>query len=433
LCVATQAGCELPSADPVSGSTNNYLSDLTGESALATWTCTGGSCPWGTSLSNHVIAWPASAGPVATRLGYTASPAAYLPAGSANGLTLSIELGTAGVYAGEPQEPSHHHLATVSSGHSIQVAGLLAGEVLSVQSEDSFGYRVTMPPPANPPDAGTPATDPPDAGTPPGPGTTSQIATWKCTGAPCPWGDSLSGHALVWPTTAGAISTRLGYSVSVGIYLPAAAVNGADISIQIGQANAYAGLPGGASHRWLATIAAGQTFHVAGLLGGEVLSVQSDAQFTYKATLPPSDPGNDPGPAGEVIPSTQAFWRCNSAGCAGEAWHGAVIPWPAWAAHQDNGRAGNQSRSVFAADGTPLYPYMGAWAQGCEVTAESGTAVIIEWQRGTDAWRETWLAPRQSHTIALISPEDGAMIETYDGAPGFSVSLRNCTPQPIPQ
>jgi hypothetical protein len=34
--------------------------------------------------------------------------------------------------------------------------------------------------------------------------------------------------------------------------------------------------------------------------------------------------------------------------------------------------------------------------------------------------------------IDLALPENGAMIETYDGSPGFSVSLANCVPQPIP-
>src|SRR5678816_1658802 len=86
--------------------------------------------------------------------------------------------------------------------------------------------------------------------------------------------------------------------------------------------------------------------------------------------------------------------------------------WPSWAAYQTNARSGDQSRSVFSADGTPLYPYMGSWAQSCEVTAESGVVLIIEWQRGTNVWRETWLYPRQSHVIDLVSPEDGAMIET---------------------
>jgi hypothetical protein len=74
---------------------------------------------------------------------------------------------------------------------------------------------------------------------------------------------------------------------------------------------------------------------------------------------------------------------------------------------------------------------MGAWAQGCRVTAVSGTVLVIEWQRGTDSWRETWLGAGQSHVIDLVSPEDGAMIETYEGSPGFSAALGNCTPQPI--
>jgi hypothetical protein len=73
---------------------------------------------------------------------------------------------------------------------------------------------------------------------------------------------------------------------------------------------------------------------------------------------------------------------------------------------------------------------MGAWADGCEVTALSGIVLIIEWQRGTDIWRETVLTPGDVYVINLHAPEDGAMIETTDGHGGFfSVSLRNCTPQ----
>jgi hypothetical protein len=464
-CVAAQTGCEPRSSEPFTGSAPSYLSEMAGESQLATWTCTDSPCPWGESVSNHALAWPGSAEPVATRLGYTVSPAAYLPADSANGITISIELGSATVYAGEPLEESHHVLATISSGESYQISGVLPGEVLSVQSDVSFEYRVTpsvMGPPdagtppdadtppdagtppdaSNPPDAGTPpdagpppdASNPPDAGTPSDAGTASQVATWTCTGSPCPWGSSLSGHALVWPAAAEAINTRLGYTVSAGVYLPAARANGADLSIETGEASAYAGFPNADSHRLLATVTSGQTFHVSGLASGEVLSVQADAEFTYRATLPPpGDPG-DPDPPGDVIQATQAFWRCNAPDCFGDDWTGAVITWPAWAAYHSNGRSGNnQSRSVFSADGTPLYPYMGAWAQGCEVTAESGTVLIIEWQRGTDVWRETWLTPRQSHVITLVPPEDGAMIETDDNSPGFSVSLKNCTPQPIPQ
>jgi hypothetical protein len=433
--------------EPVS-STSNHPSDIASESEWTTWTCTGDPCPWGESVSNHAVAWPASVAPVPTRLGYTASPAAYIPASEIEGATISIEFGSAAVYAGEPQAPSHRFLAAISPGQSYQVAGLDEDEVLSVQADGAFGYRVVprssqgldagtstdagaAPDSAPSDDAGTSPDAPTSdaAATPDDPASASQTAMWTCTGDPCPWGESLSGQTLVWEA-AEAIGIRLGYSVSPRVYLPATRANGATIVIASGTAGAYAGAPGDDSHRLLAALGAGQSFQVTGLASDEVLSVQSDTPFTYHATLPPpgeTNPDDDPG---EVIPSTQAFWRCNTPDCSGPDWTGAVIAWPASAAYQSNSRSGDQSRSVFSADGTPLYPYMRDWAQGCKVTAESGTVLIIEWQRGTDVWRETWLEPRQSHVINLVPPEDGAMIETFEGSPGFSVSLKDCTPPP---
>lgn len=63
--------------------------------------------------------------------------------------------------------------------------------------------------------------------------------------------------------------------------------------------------------------------------------------------------------------------------------------------------------------------------------------------RGAGRWCWSWimgvaanagcLAAGQSHTVHLVAPEDSAMIETYDGVPGFRVALRNCTPQPLPE
>lgn len=291
-------------------------------------------------------------------------------------------------------------------------------------------------PDAGMPDAGMPDGGMPDGGTPDGgtlPGDApiaSQTVTFVCVGDPCPSGDSVSTEAVVWPASEGTVNTRLGYLVSAGIYLPGVRANGADISIETGEATVYWGFPDEDSLRELEILEAGDTLHVDGIPDDSVLSVQADAPFTYRIALPPSsDPG--PGAPADVISSTQAFWRCNLPGCAYPDWTGAVIGWPSWAAYQTNARSGDQSRSVFSAAGMPLYPYMGPWAQSCEVTAESGVVQIIEWQRGTDVWRATWLYPRQSHVIDLVSPEDGAMIETYDGSPGFSVSLRNCTPQPI--
>jgi hypothetical protein len=262
----------------------------------------------------------------------------------------------------------------------------------------------------------------------------SKLVTWTCAGASCPWGASTTGHALVWPAATRALSVRLGYTVSAGMYLPAATANGATISSETDAVRVYAGRPEDVNHRLLGTLVAGQAFHVTGLAGREVLSVQADAAFGYTVALPPVTvpaPGDPAGAPHREIRSTKALWRCNAPGCVTGDWSGAVIAWPAAAAYQDNARAGDASRSVFAADGTPLYPYMGAWAQGCKVTAESGVVEIVEWQRGAEAWRQTWLSPGQSHVIDLGSREDGAMIETYEGSPGFSVSLENCTPQRI--
>jgi hypothetical protein len=288
----------------------------------------------------------------------------------------------------------------------------------------------TLGPSASPaPDAETPYVAPP-----PSAPTESQSVTWTCAASLCPWGASLSGQAAVWPAAVRASDTRLGYTVSAGIYLAAARANGIILAIDRGTARAYAGLPGTTEHRLLAKIEAGHTLHIEHLGDGEVLSVQADTPFTYRTTpaLPSKTEPAIPAPHSEVIQATRALWRCNAPDCAGGDWTGAVIAWPVWAAHQSNGRrTGDQSRSVFSTDGAPLHPYMGSWAHGCKVTGESGTVQIIEWQRGADAWRSTWLQPGQSHVIRLVSPEDGAMIETYEGSPGFSVSLTNCTPQRI--
>jgi len=257
----------------------------------------------------------------------------------------------------------------------------------------------------------------------------SQSVTWTCAASVCPWGASLSGQAAVWAAGARPSDTRLSYTVSSGVYLAAARANGIVLAIERGTARAYAGRPGDTEHRLLAKIAAGHTLHVEQLGEGEVLSLQADEPFVYRTT--PALPARpEPAPPREVIQATRALWRCNTASCSGSDWTGAVVAWPEWAAYQSNGRhTADQSRSVFSPEGKPLYPYMGAWASGCKVTGESGTVQIIEWQRGADAWRSTWLQPGQSHVIKLVSPEDGAMIETYEGSPGFSVSLEGCTPK----
>ena len=464
------AGCRPPSAEELGGSTVSHL-ESAGDSQLVTWTCTGDPCPWGTPLTGHALVWPAPAGALDARLGYVVSGGIYLPAERAAGATIVLASGNAAAYAGLPGDIAHHMLGTIDPGRPFLITDLAAGEVVSVQADSVFAYSLTLVDPGSTP-APVPASDPPapPAGDPPAPppaaapAVGSAAVIWTCTGNPCPWGQLLSGAAIAWPAAAHPLTQRLGYSVSAGIYLPAVNANGVTVSIENGVAGVYAGLPGDPSHRLIATIAPGQSYQIADLAAGEVVSVQGDAPFSYRVTAPgtsdpgtgpsgppdpgPTDPGNpppadppvdpgtgtdpvDPGPpvAMDAVP---AFWRCNNQDCNGEPWTGAVINWPSTVAYQNNSRAGEFGRSVFSASGEPLYPYMGSWANGCEVTATAGTVLVIEWLRGGDVWRETLMKPGDTHVIRLVSPEDGAMIESDDAGDIFSVSLRNCTPRPLP-
>ena len=448
---------------------------ISGVSEMATWTCTGDPCPWGDELSNPAVAWPQETDPVTARLGYTVSPGVYLAASLANGLTVTIDSGSAVVHAGAPQDDSHPALAFLSEGESYDVFDLDPEEVLSVQSDEPFEYHVAPTPPGDHPDAGVPddpdagvpddpdagvpddpdagvpddpdagvppdappdAPPPPDAPAPPEGSSASQAITWTCTGRQCPFGETMSAHALVWPVDRDATATHIGYTASAITYLFGRRANGVDIWIDTGTATLQAGLPGDVWFRPLATLGAGGNYHVSGLGTGEVLSAQSDQPFSYRIIVPPAPPpaGGPPvnaGP-GTLMHAIPSLWRCDPTvvSCFSADWTGAVVAWPSWSAFRGNARPGNLARLVHAWDDAPLHPYMGPWAEGCEVTGESGITRVIEWQRGSAEWRDTWLYPGESHVIHLIPPENGALLEGYDGSPGFSATVRNCTPQPL--
>jgi hypothetical protein len=161
-----------------------------------------------------------------------------------------------------------------------------------------------------------------------------------------------------------------------------------------------------------------------------VLSLTGTAAFEYELTLGAFVP-NPPTPPANVILSTPTEWRCDFANCPGN-WYSHTIPWPSWSAYSDNARTGEKFRRTYGPNGEVIHPYMGSWANGCRVTSVSGVVLIIEWQRGTESWRETYLDRNQTYTINLTPPFDGAMIESYDESPGFSVTLENCNPQPLP-
>ncbi len=148
---------------------------------------------------------------------------------------------------------------------------------------------------------------------------------------------------------------------------------------------------------------------------------------------PPPPPCTDPLTC-DPVSGILSRWRCNLPGCVSGDWLGAVIAWPWWAAYESNNRAGENSRTVFTLDESQvLNPYMKEWANGCQITAVSGTTLIIEWERGAETWRETYLNPGDTYTINLTSPENGVLIEGPDGVlEEFRVSLSNCTPPPPP-
>jgi len=385
-------------------------------SELVIGTCTGSPCPVGASLSVHAVVWPAAEA-LNHWIGYTASEAIFLPSDLANGVLVSLDSGTAMLFAGLPGAVDHRVLTTLTSGNSYIVQGLAPGEVLSVRSGQGFTYQIDL------------STQQP----PPEPGETSLasvLVSGTCVGSPCPYGPSVSAHALVWPSSAQPLHRWLGYGLSSGAYLPSSVANGTFVMLDSGSATLYAGLPAHSNHRPLATLNTGGSYFVQGLASGEVLSVQSSSAFTYRIDVPQMPPVP---PDGEIMESVAASWRCETFGCNNSPdWHGAVINWPYWSAYSDNARSGDQLRTVYSTSGALLYPYMGPWANGCEITVTSGNVLIVEWHRGSDVWREKWLGPGDTHVINLTAPEDGVLIESDGWQGGFSVSVRNCTPQPLP-
>jgi hypothetical protein len=387
----------------------------TGTSSVAvTWTCTSSPCPWGASDSGIAIEWPNVPERTTQRYGYTTSKGVYLGAARANGTTITLRSGNAGVYAGTANA-QHRLLVLMSAGGTFTVSGLAANEILSVQSNAAFTY-----------DAVLPAYTPP----PPSPGTPSQLVTWQCTGSPCPMGASPSQQALVWPASANPTKVKLGYTTTQGVYLPHNYVAGTTITVKSGTATAYVDVPNSSVHDAITTISAGGTYTFTAISPGQVLSLVGNTEFLYEVTLGNFVP-NPPAPPANVIQSTATEWRCDFANCPGN-WYSHTIPWPSWSSYSDNARTGNKFRRTYGPTGEVIHPYMGKWAHGCRVTQVSGVVLIIEWQRGSESWRETYLDRGQTYTINLTPPFDGAMIESYDGSPGFSVTLENCNPQPLP-
>ena len=379
-------------------------------------------------------------------------------------MTVTISSGSASIYAGAPDASSHRVVASLSAGQSFIIAGVTAGEYVSVQSATSFSYQLSGTPatttttiapttttiapttttiaPTTTTIAPTTTTIAPTTTTLPT-GTASQMVTWNCTGSPCPWGSPTGNPAMVWPSSVSPTAQRLGYTVTRAVYAPAAVVLGMTVTISSGSASIYAGAPDASSHRVVASLSAGQSFIIAGVTAGEYVSVQSATSFSYQlpgtpattttTTGPPVQPCHEPVTC-DIVTSLAGYWRCtpNTPDCQyTDVWIAEAISWPSWAAYSSNARSGYLDRTAYGADGTEIYPYMGPWADGCQVEVVSGEVLVVEWERGTNVARYTELYAGEVYTINLVGSENSALIETYDWRPPMSVRLTNCNPQPL--
>ena len=218
----------------------------------------------------------------------------------------------------------------------------------------------------------------------------------------------------------------MGYTATVGIYLPKAYANGATISILSGNAKLRAGYGNASTLRNLAELSAGDSYTVTGLISGEVVVATGDNSFTYDVSLP-APPAE---PVGDNYSSVATYWRCTTSDCSGDDWVANTLAWPSWSAYSDNDRTGNNLRTTFGSDGGLIYPYIGSWADGCEISGVTGVAVIIEWERGADVWKTTMVGPGDTHVINLTDPQDGAL---FEGWGPFSIATNNCTPSQLLQ
>jgi hypothetical protein len=409
-----------PAPDPQPGDPPLTFQD----SSWLDWYCTVG-CNWGPTVGAHSVIWDSGTVNGEQGFEYRTNEAAYLAAAHANGATVYIEQGSATLYLGVPGSQWSSTLVTVSAGESYQVNGLASGQFLSISNDNNaFRYTVQF---ANPPGGDPGPTDPPATG-----GTASEWVDWNCSGNSCSWGPTVGAHSIVWDAETVPGITGFQYSTAADVYLVPHLANGSTISITEGMAHLYVGTYGEPWAMTLVTLYAGQSHNVFGLLPNQFLSVSNDYDpFTYTVELgqgsaePPGDPG-------DLQYSVSANWRCDSQQCQGGDWLGTVISWPSWSAYPNNSRSGNNSRTVFGDSGELLYPYMGSWADGCRVNAHQGAVLIIEWQRGTDIWRETTIYPGQSYVIDLVGAENGALIESNGAGTHFGVTLENCEPQPLP-
>ena len=217
-------------------------------------------------------------------------------------------------------------------GQSFTVPTLSAGVVVSLQGDSGFQYTLTpSTPPTGEPTSHDGQQPPATDGQPTG---SSVLATWNCTGSPCPWGNQSTSQAAVWPAAAEPTRARHGYTVSHDVYAAAAKVVGWKVTVTAGNASVYAGTPSG-SHGPLASLSAGQSFTVPTLSAGVVVSLQDDSGFQYTltpSTPPTSEPTGQPtsptGSHGHRPAATVTDWQPRSPTAANRSPTAATVSRP---------------------------------------------------------------------------------------------------------
>ena len=128
----------------------------------------------------------------------------YLPAARAMGVTVKVTRGRARIYAGTVDAPSHRVLGTLGSGQTRKILDIYAGEVVSVQGNAAFAYRIARPAAPIPP-LPRPCTDPTSCEV-----VESVTSYWRCNVPDCQ-GRPFVGQVVTWPAWAAYESnSRLG-------------------------------------------------------------------------------------------------------------------------------------------------------------------------------------------------------------------------------
>ena len=119
-----------------------------------------------------------------------------------------------------------------------------------------------------------------------------------------------------------------------------------------------------------------------------------------------------------IVSSTIAHWHNSpTPPLDSSPWTGSVVEWPG-ASYRNNNRGGGGGQYLFEANVTPhtnerpMWGYATDWMDGATIELLSGTnLLIIEWKRGTDTWRTTYLTTiGQTHTINLSDTTSGTIV-----------------------